>query len=162
MYHRFGKAFYYFSIVIFLFMLLYFYSGMGEQVIYDLAESESGGGRIGKNTLFYGLIGFFIVLNVIAIFPAKMLETKTHQKLHRIFPLGDPYRDYILTWFYSFGGVLNVSLGIMALYFHAINNQEGISSDYFNFFFYLIPVLLVAWIIGLFALFVGKAKQLKS
>lgn len=162
MYHRFGKAFYYLSIVIFLFLLLYFYSAMSEQVVYSLGESESGGNSVGKNTLFYLLIGVFIVLNVAAIFPAKMLETKTHQKLHRIFPLGDPYRDYILTWFYSFGGVLNVSLGIMTFYFHAINNQEGISSDYFTFFFYLIPVLLVGWIIGLFALFAGKANQLKS
>ncbi|WP_297336056.1 DNA topoisomerase IV [Algoriphagus sp.] len=162
MYHRFGKAFYYFSIFIFLFLLLYFYSAMSEQVIYNLGESESGGGRIGKDSLFYGLIGAFILFNVIAIFPAKMLETKTHQKMHRIFPLGDPYRDYMLTWFYSFGGVLNVSLGIMTFYFHAINNQEGISSDYFNVFFYLIPVLLVVWIIGLVALFVGKAKQLKA
>lgn len=162
MYYRFGKTFYYFSILIFLFLLLYFYSAMSDQVLYSLSESVNGGEKIGKDLLFYGLIGVFMVLNAIAIFPAKALETKSHQKMHRIFPIGDPYRDYILTWFYSFGGVLNVSLGIMAFYFHAINNQEGISASSFSVFFYLIPILLVAWIVGLFVLFVGKAKQLKS
>jgi cell division protein FtsX len=85
-----------------------------------------------------------------------------HNGLHRIFPIGDTYRDYFLGWFYSFGGIVNLSLSVMVFYTHAINNQQAIAANEFSFFFYLIPVLFIIWIIGLFAILTGKFKQIKK
>lgn len=158
MYYRFGKASYYLSIIFFLFFLLYFYSALPERVFLQPDASNAWE----KGSFFYAMVTLFVILNGISLFPPKLLETKSWKKLHRVFPVGDPYRDYLLTWFYSFGGVLNLSLAMMIFYTHSINNQQEITSDQFNFFFYLIPVLLLIWIIALFLLFVGKTKQIQN
>src|SRR5690606_1258975 len=100
--------------------------------------------------------------NVIVLLPPKLLETKNHKGLVRIFPIGDKFRDYYLGWFYSFGAILNMSLGMLVLYTHAINNQEEIAASQYNFFFYVIPGLFVVWVIGLFAILVGKFNQVKN
>jgi hypothetical protein len=108
------------------------------------------------------MVAAFVILNGIVLFTPKSLETKSNKKLHRIFPIGDSYRDYLLTWFYSFGGMVNLSLALLVFYVHSINNQEEIASEQFNFFFYLIPSLLVLWVVGLFALLGGKFKQVQK
>lgn len=162
MYYRFGKFFYFVSIIIFLFFLLYFYAAMTDQLTYRLGESGETVSTIEKNSFFYAMIAAFVLLNAFTILPPKLLETKASKRLHRVFPVGDNYRDYLLAWFYSFGGVINFSLAVVVLYIHSINNQQEITPDNFSFFFYLIPVLLVIWIIALFLLFAGKAKQLQK
>lgn len=162
MYYRFGKFFYFVSIFLFLFFLLYFYAAMTDQITYQLGESGETISTIEKNSFFYAMVASFVLLNAFVMIPPKMLETKTSKKLHQLFPVGDTYRDYLLTWFYSFGGVINFSLAIVVFYIHSINNQEEIGADQFSFIFYLIPVMLVIWIIALFLLFAGKAKRLQK
>lgn len=161
MYYRFGKAIYFISVLVFIFFLLYFYSAMPDQVGISLDESGTLDRSWEKGTFFYGMIAFFLFLNAATLFPPKSLETKTNRKLHRIFPIGDPYRDYLLTWFYSFGSLINLSLALAALYVHAINNQEEIAASSYNFWFYLMPVLLLIWVIALFVLLSGKFKALQ-
>lgn len=162
MYYRFGKAFYFVSVFLFIFFLLYFYSALGDQVAYQFDSLDNRRAVIGKNEFFYGMILLFLVINGLILLPPKLLETKSHKKLHRIFPVGDEYRDYFLSWFYSFGGVVNLSLSLLVFYIHSINNQEVISTHEFSFFFYLMPVLLLLWIVVLFLLFAGKATQLRK
>lgn len=161
MYYRFGKAFYFVSIIAFIFFLLYFYSAMSEQVGLSIDESGVVNRDWDKSTLFYTMIGAFLILNAVTLFTPKSLETKTNKKMHRIFPIGDPYRDYILGWFYSFGGLINLSLGLMVFYVHAINNQEEIAASSFSFWFFLMPSLLFVWVVGLFVLLVGKFKSVQ-
>jgi hypothetical protein len=55
-----------------------------------------------------------------------------------------------------------MSLSLMVFFVHAINNQSVIVSSQFNFFFFLMPGLLAVWVIGLFALLVGKFKQVQK
>jgi hypothetical protein len=162
MYYRFGKAFYFLSVLLFIFFLLYFYSALTEQVSYSVDDQGNLGSQVDKNTFFYLMAGAFILLNFGVLVPPKMLETKSHKGLHRIFPIGDSYRDYFLAWFYFFGGLINLSLSMMVFYIHAINNQESIAASMFNFFFYLFPSLLVLWVIGFFVLLVGKFKQIQA
>jgi len=162
MLYRFGKAFYFFSLFGFIFLLLYFYSAMPEGVGFSTNELGSITDRVPKSTFFYGMIAFFVILNLIVLVPPKLVETKTHKGLARIFPTGDVYRDYYLGWFYSFGGVLNLSLIMMVFYIHSINNQNEIATSEFTFFFYLAPALLILWVIGLFAILVGKFKQIQQ
>lgn len=162
MYYRFGKVFYFTSILLFVFILLYFYSAMAETI--GLSVDQDGGvsRTMDKSTFFYGMVAVFLVLNAVTVFTPKSLETKSNKKLHRIFPIGDPYRDYILAWFYSFGGLINVSLALGAFFVHSINNQDVIASNQFNFFFYLMPALLAIWVVGLMILLVGKFKQIQN
>lgn len=162
MYYRFGKAFYFLSVVLFIFFLLYFYSALPEKVSYNFNESGLSPEKLSKETFFYGMVAIFIILNVVVLLPPKLLETKNHKGLVRVFPIGDKFRDYYLAWFYSFGGILNMSLGMLVFYTHAINNQEEIAANQYNFFFYLIPGLFVVWVLGLFGIFVGKFNQVKT
>lgn len=161
MYYRFGKAIYFLSVLVFVFFLLYFYSAMPEQVGLSVDENGSVNRSWEKSTFFYGMVTFFLILNAATLFLPKSLETKTNRKLHKIFPIGDPFRDYLLTWFYSFGGLVNLSLGLAALYVHAINNQEEIAASSYNFWFYLTPVLVLFWVIALFVLILGKFKSIQ-
>ena len=162
MYYRFGKAFYYISILLFIFFLVYFYSALPDTVGLGIDDSGSMIRSWEKGTFFYAMVAAFVILNGVVLFTPKSLETKSNKKLHRIFPIGDSYRDYLLTWFYSFGAMVNLSLALLVFYVHSINNQEEIASDQFNFFFYLIPSLLVLWVVGLFAVLIGKFKQVQK
>lgn len=161
MYYRFGKAFYFVSILAFVSFLLYFYSAMPEQVGLSIDEEGTLNRDWEKGTFFYGMIAVFMVLNAVTMYTPKSLETKANKKMHRIFPIGDPYRDYILAWFYSFGGVINLSLAILALYVHAINNQEEIGASSYNLWFFLMPALLAVWVVALFVLLIGKFKAVQ-
>lgn len=162
MYYRFGKAFYFLSVALFIFFLVYFYSALPENVSYNYNDNGLSPEKLSKGTFFYGMIAIFIIMNVFVLLPPKLLETKNHKGLIRIFPIGDKFRDYYLAWFYSFGGILNMSLGMLVFYTHAINNQEVIAASQFNFFFYLIPGLFVLWVLGLFGILVGKFNQVKN
>jgi hypothetical protein len=162
MYYRFGKAFYFLSILLFLFFLLYFYSALPETVGLSIDESGSIIRNWEKGSFFYAMVAGFVIFNAIIIFPPKSLETKSNKKLHRIFPVGDPYRDYFLAWFYSFGGVLNMSLALLVFFVHSINNQEEIATSKFTLFFYLLPAFLLLWVVGLFVLLIGKFKQVQK
>ncbi|MDX5339337.1 MAG: DNA topoisomerase IV [Cyclobacteriaceae bacterium] len=162
MYYRFGKAFYFFSILAFVFLLVYFYSAMPEKIGVTIDDNGNLIRSWEKGTFFYGMIGAFLFLNAVVLFPPKSLETKSNKRFHRVFPLGDPYRDYILTWFFSFGGIINFSLGIFVFYIHSVNNQEAEAAGDFSLWFYLIPTILMIWVIGLFLLFVGKFKSIRK
>lgn len=162
MYYRFGKAFYFLSILLFVFFLLYFYSALSETVGLSIDDTGTVNRIWEKGTFFYGMVAAFLILNAVTLYLPKSLETKTNKKLHRIFPIGDPYRDYFLTWFYSFGGVVNMSLALLVFFVHSINNQDVIATSQFNFFFYLLPALLAVWVIGLFVLLAGKFKQIQK
>ncbi|MBC6366119.1 DNA topoisomerase IV [Algoriphagus sp. AK58] len=161
MYYRFGKAFYFVSILAFVFFLLYFYSAMPEQVGISVDETGIVNRDWEKGTFFYAMIATFLIFNAATLFTPKSLETKTNKKMHRIFPVGDPYRDYILAWFYSFGALINLSLGLLVFYVHAINNQEEIAASSFSFWFFLMPSLLFVWVVMLFVLLVGKFKSVQ-
>jgi hypothetical protein len=162
MYYRFGKAFYFFSILLFIFILLYFYSALPETVGLGVNENGLVDKIWNKGTFFYGMVAAFVIFNGITLYPPKSLETKSNKKLYRIFPIGDSYRDYFLAWFYSFGGMLNLSLALLVFFIHAINNQDEISPSKFSFFFYLMPVVLLVWVIGFFVLLMGKFKQVQK
>jgi len=162
MYNRFGKVFYFLTVLFFILFLLYFYSAMPENIGYNFNEDGLSSEKLTKSTFFYGMAALFVILNVIVLLPPKLLETKNSTRLIRIFPIGDKFRDYYLGWFYSFGAILNLSLCMLVLYTNAINNQYGMQPDQYNFFFYLIPSLFVIWVIGLFGILVGKFTQVKN
>jgi len=162
MYYRFGKAFHFLSVLFFLISFLYIYSALPDVVIYELNEEGYGEKFMTKTTFFYSGIIFFLILNLILITPGKMIESQSTPNLKRLFPTGDQFRDYILTWIYSFVGVINISLSILALFIHSINNQNEIATSDFVFFFYLIPIFFVVWIVGLFWILINKFKSIQN
>ena len=111
MYYRFGKVFYFLSVLVFLFTLLYFYAALPEQIGFRLDDQGIILRDYAKSTFFYTLAIGFLLLNLVTIYTPKTLETKTNRKLHRIFPIGDPFRDYLLTWFYLMPIILFVWVG---------------------------------------------------
>lgn len=162
MYYRFGKVFYFFSVMVFLFALLYFYAALPEQIGFRLEDQGVLLRDYAKSTFFYGFALIFLALNLVTVYTPKTLETKTNLKLHRLFPIGDPFRDYILAWFYSFGGWVNLSLSLAAVFVHAINNQDIIDASAYNFWYFLMPVVLFIWVGALFVLLLKKFKSTKG
>lgn len=156
MYYRFGKVFHFFSVLTFIFSFLYVYSSLSELVALEIAEGGEVIKSLSRNTFFYTGLIIFILLNVILLIPAKLIEQQSTKNLKRLFPTGDKFRDYMLTWIYSFVGIINFSLSIMGLFVHSINNQNEISTGSFAFFFYLIPIFFVVWIIVLFWILLKK------
>lgn len=162
MYYRFGKAIYILGVLLFIFILLYFYSALPEQVSVQMDQRGVSSWDIGKDMFFYIMIFLFVLFNGLLLLPPKLLETKSHQGLRKIFPVGDLFRDYFLAWFYSFGCLVNIGLGLMVFYTHAINNQNEIASSEYNVFFYSIPVMFLIWVIGFFLIVLGKFKQVQQ
>jgi hypothetical protein len=156
MYYRFGKVFHFLSVLLFIFSFLYIYSALNELVVLEISEEGEVVKSMGKNTFFYSGLLIFIILNVTLLTPAKLIEHQSTKNLKKLFPIGDEFRDYMLTWIYSFIGIINFSLSIMGLYVHSINNQNEISTGSFAFFFYLIPIFFVVWVIGLFWILLKK------
>ena len=156
MYYRFGKVFHFLSVLLFIFSFLYIYSALNELVVLEISEEGEVVKSMSKNTFFYSGLVIFIILNVTLLTPAKLIEHQSTKNLKRLFPIGDEFRDYMLTWIYSFVGIINFSLSIMGLFVHSINNQNEISTGSFAFFFYLIPIFFVVWVIGLFWILLKK------
>lgn len=161
MYYRFGKTFHFLSILFFVVVFMYIYSSVPETVAYQVNEEGLMVKGFSRSTFFYAGIVIFALLNIILAVPAKMIEKQSTPNLKRLFPTGDDFRDYMLTWIYSFIGIINVSLCILALFVHSINNQNEISSSSFSGFFYLVPVFFVTWIVALFWILFQKFKTLQ-
>lgn len=162
MYTRFAKVFYFLTIGLFLFLLLYVYAALPEFATYAANDLGMPLKQISKESFFYGAIAVFLVYNSLLIVPAKLMEMKLSIALNRLFPVGDVYRDKMLAWIYSFIGVLNLATVVLVFYIHSISNQNEINSSEYNFFFYLAPVLMLVWVLVLFYLIAGKIKQVKS
>ncbi len=162
MYFRFGKVFHFFSVLLFVFFFLYIYSALSDQVVYSIDDQGNVLKLIPKETFFYSGLILFIILNVIVILPAKLIENQSTKTIKRLFPIGDISRDYMLTWAYSFAGIINISLAILAFFVHSINNQNEIGTGEFAIFFYLIPVFFVVWMVGLFWILGQKFKSIQA
>jgi hypothetical protein len=162
MYIRFGKVFHFLTIVTFLFTFLYIYSAFSETVAYSVDETGNNLASLPKDTLFFVGLAVFLFGNLIIILPAKLIENQSTLKMKKLFPIGDQFREYILAWFYSFAGIINISLSLIAFFIHRINHQEEINASEFTPFYYLAPLLLVIWIVALFWIFIQKVNSLKS
>jgi len=162
MYRRLSKAFYILTILLFLFVFLYIYSASPEFVTYELSDRGLPLKQFSKETFFYLFIGIFLVVNVLLMLPAKMIEMEYSQLFRRVFPRGEGFREQVLSWFYSFGAVVNIFTVTLIFYLHSITNQNEISSSEFNFFFYLIPVFIAVWIVGFFYILLNRIRQVKS
>ena len=156
MYYRFGKVFYFLSILIFLITLLYWYASLPAMVGFQADEFGAVVQDFEKSSFFYTMAATFLMLNLLVMYLPKSLETKANRKLHQFFPVGDPFRDYLLLWFYSFGGWVNLGLVLTGLFVHVINKQTNSNISDYSLWFFLLPAILVAWIIGLFVLLVKK------
>jgi Na+/H+ antiporter NhaC len=162
MYTRFAKFFYFISMGLFLFVLLYAYASMPDFATYEQNSKGLPLKQVSKESFFYITVIVFFIYNVILIVPAKLIEMKNNTPLRRLFPVGDTFRDPMVAWIYSFIAVLNISISIMVFYIHSLTNQNEIESSEYNLFFYVVPVLLVVWVIGLLYLLAGKMKQVKT
>jgi hypothetical protein len=160
MYYRFGKVFHFLGILLFIFALLYSYSALSDRVAYTLSDGNEPVKMLGKSQFFYTTIIIFLVLNVVLVTPAKLIENQATPTLKRLFPKDDQYRDYLLAWLYSFTGIVNISLSILLLFVHSVNNQNEIGTGSYAFFFYLIPVFFVVWMAALAVISYQKFQKL--
>src|SRR5690606_28384408 len=132
MYSRFAKVFYFLTVLFFIVAFLYIYATLPETVSYEVNERGGSVRQISRDTFFFIAIASFVVLNFLIILSAKMIENQAVKSMRRLFKVGDPLRDQMLSWIYSFIGILNISLIIMAFQILQINNQSGVGSGELN------------------------------
>ncbi len=162
MYTRLAKVFYFISVFFFIVGFLYIYASLPEKVTYELSGDGSTGKELGRDTFFFIAMGTFVVLNLLIVVPAKMAENNFSLRVRKLLRVGDPFRDQMLSWVYSFAGIFNVNLIILSLYVSRINSFVGNQSGWFDFIYYLGPLLLLLWILGLFFLLGKRIKQIQS
>lgn len=162
MYARLAKAFYFLSIFFFLISFLYIYSGSPEFVTYEVSERGFPLKQISKDFFFYLIVGIFLISNILLVLPAKLIEMQYSPAIRRVFPVGDVFRESILAWFFSFTAILNLSTIVFVFYLHSLTDSDGSVGMGLKFFFYLVPILFVGWIGGLFYILATKIKHAKN
>ncbi|HSJ67120.1 MAG TPA: hypothetical protein VK921_05585 [Anditalea sp.] len=162
MYRRFAKAFHLLSVLLFIFIFMYIYASLPENVAYQVDSRGFPIESISRDSFFYIGIIVFVLLNILLIIPAKLIDKQATYNLKKLFPKHEPFTDQMLGWLYSFGAVLNITVAIIALHIHGINNQQELTSADFNPFYYMIPIFFIVWIIALFVILGRKLKQVRS
>ena len=162
MYSRFAKVFYFLSVLFFIAGFLYIYAALPEMISYEVNEMGEPVKQVSKDAFFFIAIAAFVVLNLLVIIPAKLVENQSSRRIRKLLEVGDPLRDPMIAWIYSFIGIINISLFIMTLYILRINNLDGIGSGGMDFIFYSVPLFFLVWIIILFILLGKKIKQIQS
>ncbi|AGA79536.1 hypothetical protein [Echinicola vietnamensis] len=160
--HRFAKAFHVVSVLAFIVIFMYIYSGLPEMVGFELNEEGFAHGVMNKNIFFYIMIGIFLVLNILLVTPAKLIESGASPNIKRLFAKGDPFRDKMLTWIYSFVGIINVSIIVVAVYIFQLNGVIEETGRPSGFGLYVLPVLFVIWMVLLFVLLTKKMRTVQS
>lgn len=162
MYSRLAKVFYFLTTAFFIIAFLYIYALLPEQISYEVRVGEIPTDQISRDTYFFISMALFVVLNLLIIVPAKMIENQAGERFRKVFRIGDPFRDHMIAWIYSFSGILNINLAIMAFFILRINNLSGIGSGLIEFIFYLAPLFFLIWIVFLFIILGKKIKKIQS
>jgi len=162
MYSRLAKAFYFLTTVFFIIVFLYIYALLPQKLSYEVKIDEVPTHQISKDAFFFISLALFVVLNFLIIVPVKMIENQSVSRFRKVFRIGDPFRDHMIAWIYSFSGIININLVIMAFFILRINNLSGIGSGLSGFVFYLAPFLFLIWIIFLFIILGKKIKKIQS
>lgn len=162
MYTRLAKVFYFITAILFIVTFLYIYAALPEEVAYEVNGSGSTVKGMSRDSLFFVSMAIFVGLNLILVIPAKMVENQVLGRTRNLFKTGSPFRESLLIWVYSFGGIINLNLILLVFYILRINNFGGNAPSGFDIFYYLIPLLLVGWIVALFILLGKKIQQVQG
>lgn len=162
MYTRLAKAFYFVTAIFFIAAFLYIYAALPEAVAYEVDGNSNLVKGMSRDSFFFVAIAIFVGLNLILVIPAKMVENQVLGRTRNLFKKGSPFRDSLLIWVYSFGGVVNLNLLLLVFYILRINNFGGNAPSGFDILYYLIPFLLVGWIVALFILLGKKIQQVQD
>lgn len=162
MYSRFGKVFHFLSILIFLVVFLYIYALLPQTVAYEIDPAGYTIQRGSRDGFFFMGMGLFLLSNLLILFPAKLIERQSVKNWRKLFPAGDPVSDNVLSWLYSFTGIINICIAILAYYIFRINEVEGTITGGSVILFYSIPVLLLVWVLALFVVMGQKIKQVQK
>jgi len=162
MYRRFAKAFHLLSVLLFVFIFMYIYASLPENVAYQIDNRGFPIESISRDSFFYIGIVVFLLLNFLLIIPAKLIDKQATYNLKKLFPKHEPFTDQMLGWLYSFGAILNITVAIITLHIHGINNQQELTSADFNPFYYMVPIFFIVWIIALFVILGKKLQQVRS
>ena len=68
----------------------------------------------------------------------------------------------MLTWIYSFVGIINVSIIVVAVYIFQLNGVIEETGRPSGFGLYVLPVLFVIWMVLLFVLLTKKMRTVQS
>jgi len=161
MYTRLAKAFYFLTVTFFIIAFLYIYASLPQNVVYEAGGTGPLDKQVSQDAFFFVSVAVFLVLNLLLVIPAKMIENQTIQSFKRFFRVGDAFRENMLSWIYSFAGIFNINLAILLVYILKINVMDGPASENLAFIFYLVPLLLMVWVIALFILLGKKIKQME-
>ena len=153
------NAFWFFSVLVFLGVVLFTYGFLRNDIALSLQEGNFPAIHLSKSQFFYAAIGVFLVSNVIFYSLARLLKLRLEK-------LDDESVEYqskynLRNWLMSFSLILNVFYGLSVIIISVINNPSETSLEKYAFLAYLGPFLILVGIVALIYILYKNAR-LKS
>lgn len=155
-----AKALHTFSLLIFIVYLLYSYAGLPDPVGYDFDANGLPLSTLSKTVYFYSALGIFILFNLIFLVLGRGIEANVFKSLKQYIGVDYTFKKNLISWIYSFGGILNFFLAIILFFFSLLNTTESFDINYFTWLIYVGPILFTVWIVMLFSIFFKKVKSM--
>jgi len=130
------------SAFIFLGILLLVYAYL--PVMVDISPDESLA-KVHKEDFFYYSIVVFLVINLFLFVIQKMIEPLIKS-------------EEVKAWLRGFTFVINFYLTCLIGFVGVINNQGSVSTSGYMYLNFIGPILIIAWIVGLFVVIRSKPK----
>ncbi len=154
---RLVKFGWYFSIFLFLGVLLWVYAYLPNNVGIHADSRGAADEFLSKESLFYMLLGLFLLINVAFYALYKLIHLQYLKTLnpHDLESKRSKKQD-LADWLLGFAGVLNIFLILTMAYLGIFNNQEGVTISHYAPVVYAGPVLIGIMLLLLIFIFVKK------
>jgi drug/metabolite transporter (DMT)-like permease len=91
-----------------------------------------------REYFFYGVAGFFLLVNIIIWFLLKMVTPEMELKKG----------EELAAWFNGLPIVINLSIIFLIGFIGVMNNSNHIKASSYAYLNFLVPVLILIWIVG--------------
>ena len=132
------KAFWFFSLLVCLGVLLYVYAGLPEKVVYAIDNIGNPLSSINKESFFYISLAALVVANFSLYTVSKSLHYRRAST-----------KRLMVNWQLSLAGVFNIFFIVIWNFISLVNSGENFDYDNFGYMIYIAIGLIIVWIIAL-------------
>ena len=155
---RFIKLGWYVSIALFLMVLLWVYSYLPANVGIHADSSGAADQFIQKTSLFYMLLGLFLLTNVVIYVLYKLITVQYLRPGSMEQLPARALKQDLAYWLLGFSATLNLFYIFGMVYLSVFNNPEGIKLGYYAPVVFAGPVLIGTMLVVLIYIFLKKRK----
>lgn len=145
--NRFVKFFWILSLLGFLGVLLFAFSGMPEKVNIALGSSVVSSMFLSRDVFFYTMIGITVFTNALLLTVTRVLSLVSPVR-YQEGKAQDPFRIVLINWLGAVAVILNLFYGITSLIVSFYNNPGYANPTHYNYLIYIGLFLILLWAAG--------------